>query len=130
MKKITSLLILIIISLGSFNVASSQELNYEFGGFLTPLSNLGQDFNKKGAIPIKFQLFNLDGTYANDAIASLKVNGADAVAHGNSNDGNIFRNIGNHGVYMFNLDTREIDGGLNFLVVTLDDGQQFSWSIR
>lgn len=102
---------------------------YTFGGFGPPLIISRTDFKKMSTIPVKFKLSDTFGNPVSNAIATLKVNGVVAVASGGSNIGNYFRYDPTGMQYIFNLSTKPLALGTNTLVVTLDDGTSYSWTI-
>lgn len=104
-------------------------VGYTFGGFKTPVTISAKDFKKMSTIPVKFTLFNNDGSAASLAVATLKVNGLNAVASGGSNVGNLFRFDTSGQQYIFNLSTKQLSLGSNTLVVTLDDNTTQSITI-
>jgi hypothetical protein len=95
-----------------------------FTGFKSPLSISLKEFKKTSTIPVKFQLFDFFGNPFEDAVATLKVNGVNAVASGASNVGNLFRYDPVAKQYIFNLSTKSLSVGNNTLQLTLDGNLQ------
>jgi hypothetical protein len=112
----------------SGNVTSAV-VNYTVVGYNSfeiknPLSMSLKDFKKASTIPVKFTIKNFDGSFAEGAMAHLMVNGVDATPSGKSNTGTLFRYDAAAHQYIYNLSTKSLDLGENYLDIDLGDGSQ------
>jgi hypothetical protein len=117
----------------------SYKVQYDFGGFLPPVSLDGRSLFKLGStIPVKFQLFDAAGNPVSTAVATIKVakmSGAtagtevEAVSTSAATSGNVFRYDSTGQLYIFNLSTKSLPAPAGGTVVGtwrinvyLDDG--------
>lgn len=113
-------------------------VNYQFGGFLSPLTASDRTTFRLGSvIPTKFQLFDVNGQSILSAVAHLglqQFSGTeptgtpiDATSVSAADSGNLFRTDGTQ--YIYNLSTKPLAAGTWQLQVTLDDGTTHSAQI-
>lgn len=104
---------------------------YDFSGFQGPVAEESKTFNSNSTIPITFQLTDTNGNYIQDATASLRVDEKDAIASGESNEGNVFRYDALNNQYIFNLSLKELslESGMHKLRIGLNDGTDHEQSI-
>ena len=105
-------------------------VSYTFGGFLSPLAGNRTTFHLGSVIPVKFDLYDANGTPISTAVALLSLqqlsNGEpvgdpiDATPTSGADSGNLFRYSGGH--YMYNLSTKSFTAGIWRIQATLDDG--------
>ena len=104
---------------------------YGFGGFLPPLTaDSRTNFHLGSVLPVKFDLYDANGTAISTAVAHLslqKLDGGepvgapiDAIPTSSADSGNLFRYIGGH--YAYNLSTKPFTAGIWRIQATLDDG--------
>jgi len=112
-------------------IVSYDVVSYTFDGFGPPITISAKEFKKMSTIPVKFQLFDTEGNPVSNAIATLTVNGVPAISSGGSNTANFFRYDPVKGQYIYNLSTKtpSLGPGSNELLVTLDDGGSYTWTI-
>jgi hypothetical protein len=104
--------------------------NYDFGGYLAPISNAGPNtFQDGSTVPVKFQL-SVQGQNVSWAAATLWVDGQPAVSQV-PGQGNAFRYDPTTQQYEFNLSTKDMNlsPGSHTLIVKLDDGTSHSVTI-
>jgi DNA-binding beta-propeller fold protein YncE len=118
-------------STASVNVTVSQNMLFNFNGFLEPILNDGSSEFKIGrVVPIKFKLTDCSGAEVTTAVATLAVykildqpsgtvEEVTVEAAGNSDEGNLFRY--SDGNYIYNLDTNPYGEGTYRLDVHIDD---------
>ena len=103
---------------------------YSFGGFIPPVT-LDRPFKKGSIIPVKFTLTDGCGGTVSSAVASLTLQlvsgntSAEDPIDATSNvpdSGNLFRYSGSGGIYIYNLETRELAVGTYTAAITTDDG--------
>ncbi len=104
-------------------------VNYVFTGLQAPTTISKTDFKKTSTVPIKFMLKDLQSNSISNAVATLKVNGVNAVSSGGSNVGNIFKYDLLNQQYIFNLSAKSLSTGVNNLVISLNDGTFYSFTI-
>ncbi|MFA6096485.1 MAG: PxKF domain-containing protein [Candidatus Paceibacterota bacterium] len=106
-------------------------VQYRFGGVLNPMRQDGSSVFKLGsAVPVKFELKDINNNYIRDAKAYLyviKVSNVvagteEAVSVGEANDGNQFRYDSVSNQYIFNLATKLLSVGTWQIGIKMDDG--------
>ena len=106
-------------------------VTYGFGGFLPPLTASSRtNFHLGSVIPVKFDLYDANGTTVSTAVAHLSLQrldggepvGApiDATPTSGADTDNLFRYNGGH--YAYNLSTKPFTAGIWRIQATLDDG--------
>ena len=111
---------------------------YAYGEVLEPIDRDGSSVFKAGStVPVKFALSTYQGGPVGGAVVTLDTvrtydlggSGSEAArpatAKGGSNDGNLFRSSPG-GRYTYNLSTKGLAPGGYQLLISLDDGKQYS----
>jgi hypothetical protein len=109
-------------------------LPYDFVGFLPPLDPDHTSSHMLGrAIPVKFQLVDIQGNYYADATARVYIAkvtngvvGVEMEAESPGNSGNICDYIVNRNLYRFNLKTTDLTSGTYRIRVDLGDGLTYA----
>jgi len=105
---------------------------YDFSGILPPINEDGTSVFKLGrTIPVKFQLWDADGTFITDAVARISIakisegvvgTEVEAVSTSAATTGNLFRYDFTSDQYIFNLATKPLSPGTWEIKIELDDG--------
>jgi len=114
-------------------------VRYVFGGVLQPINSDGSSvFKLKGSIKVAFQLFDANGNFVTDAIATLtykklsnSISGSqsESVITESASEGNVFRYDTDKDQYFFILKTKGLSAGTWQLSVSLDDGTVYTVNI-
>jgi hypothetical protein len=118
------------VSFSTFAIASKATADYVYSGVLQPVNVDGTSiFKLKSTIPVKFQLYDIQGnpiTSAQARIYLAKVSNGimgtelEAFSTSAANTGNLFRYDGSQ--YIFNLGTKDLSTGTWQIRIALDDG--------
>jgi hypothetical protein len=120
-----------------WNVALSPDqlgFIYDFSGILPPIKEDGSSVFKLGStVPVKFQLWDDQGSFVTDAVANIFVkkisNGTSgeeaAVSTAAATTGNLFRYDSSSNQYIFNLATKSLSVGTWKIRIELDDGMSY-----
>ena len=107
----------------SFNGSSasvSQEVHYNFDGFLTPLP--GSQYNSGRTVPVKFTLSDFNGASVTTAVADVSVNGGPSLGTA------VYDPASGH--YQFNVQTDSTWVGSLTITISLDDGTNHSVAVE
>lgn len=129
--------IIAIDNAGNISTSTQQfKVVYNFGGFQPPIKIDGSGVYKLGrALPIKFQLFDVNSSLISSAMAKLSVlkisNSvvsalAEVFSVSAADKGNTFRYDPLNNQYIFNLDTSRLSVGIWNLQIVLDDGNGYN----
>jgi hypothetical protein len=100
----------------------SYEVVYEFGGFEPPHDGAGPYEARRGAtLPIRFSLYDVDGSAVGDAVARYSIVDADGET---VSSGGPFRYEPEDSHYLLGVSTRGLAAGSYTLVLELDDGTE------
>lgn len=112
---------------------------YAYGEVLEPINRDGSSVFKAGStVPVKFRVSDYAGTPVSTAVASLgavrthDIDGTvdeavqETTSTSSATSGDLFRNGGGDGVYIYNLSTKAMKAGSYQLFIKLDDGKQYT----